>query len=299
MRILVTGASGYVGSEFVRSFFSLGDELITTDCRGDVDFLGDLTDSAFVGRLPEVEAVVHLASIQYFSPGLPSLGRGRYIIRNNQAMAANLAARYGASVRLVAVGSSMQYGPGVIDSRRRGQFVNSGPYSESKNLCYQILEKAFSNFCWLVPPVIVDSDRGGIVASLGKFASRFKVFPVISGGATSISVIHRQDIVKYLVAAVNSSIFGVIHCSSVDRLSFSSLASRIGSERGNSIVSVLPLHRKFVAVVSWVSFRLLLAKEQLGLVSSTQVLVSDSLPPFSFELKTRADVIDELVSSWR
>ena len=47
MRVLITGASGFLGSECLKQFKDHDHEVITTDKTGKVDLTGDLSDAVF------------------------------------------------------------------------------------------------------------------------------------------------------------------------------------------------------------------------------------------------------------
>jgi len=70
--ILITGAAGFLGKELVSSLRTKSIyRIITTDLRGDLDYIGDLSDPNFVRLLPEVNIVINCAAVQYASKTLP------------------------------------------------------------------------------------------------------------------------------------------------------------------------------------------------------------------------------------
>ena len=74
-RILITGASGLVGSTLKRLLLDTKFEIFTTDLIGDVNFRGDLKYSDFVNSLPEVDCIINCAAVQYLTPNIPFLKR--------------------------------------------------------------------------------------------------------------------------------------------------------------------------------------------------------------------------------
>src|SRR5690348_7162682 len=110
MKALVTGAAGFLGRECIRQLRAEGIETLSTDRSGDVDFRGDLSSREFCATLPDVDAVIHNAGVQYLSPDLPILSRRAWFERNNVQATANLARRYaGTPAHVVYVGTSMMY----------------------------------------------------------------------------------------------------------------------------------------------------------------------------------------------
>jgi nucleoside-diphosphate-sugar epimerase len=65
MRILVTGAAGYIGSALVRGLAAAGRDLLTTDQSAPADIIGNIAYPQFARSLitPEIDAVFHLASL--------------------------------------------------------------------------------------------------------------------------------------------------------------------------------------------------------------------------------------------
>src|SRR5881394_14539 len=94
MKTLVTGGAGFLGRECIRRLRDEGHDAVSTDRAGAVDIPGDLSDPKFCATLPDADAVVHCAAVQYLSPDLPLLARSAYFRRNNAEATACIARRY-------------------------------------------------------------------------------------------------------------------------------------------------------------------------------------------------------------
>jgi nucleoside-diphosphate-sugar epimerase len=92
--LLITRAAGFLGSECIVQLGRAGHTILTTDRRGTMDFLRDLSEAEFCSGLPAVDAVVHCGAVQYLSPDLPRLARARYFRRNYVLGTRNLVDRY-------------------------------------------------------------------------------------------------------------------------------------------------------------------------------------------------------------
>ena len=142
MRILVTGADGFVGRHLVRAAADAGHEVDAVVQRplGDGDDLrdhltgvqvADLVDSR---PLVETDAVVHLAGLAAVGP---SFANPQLYISANSAMFTNVAEaalEQSPSARIIAVSSGAVYGgeEGLIDETR--QVHMTSPYTVAKRL---------------------------------------------------------------------------------------------------------------------------------------------------------------------
>ena len=99
MNVLVTGGAGFLGLECVRQLRAAGHTPISTDRRAPADVHVDLTDASATSRLPDVNAIVHAAAVQYVSHNLPWLNRRSYFLANNVTAMVNLVRRYSGTGR--------------------------------------------------------------------------------------------------------------------------------------------------------------------------------------------------------
>ncbi|ANB07509.1 NAD-dependent dehydratase [Streptomyces ambofaciens] len=124
MRVLVTGAAGFIGSHVVAALRTRGHEPVGYDVREDPG--ADVRDPVAVGRaLAGVDAVCHQAAMVGLGSGFADAAE--YVSRNDLGTAVLLSAMAEAGVRrLVLAGSMVVYGEGHYACRRHG-VVRPGP----------------------------------------------------------------------------------------------------------------------------------------------------------------------------
>ncbi|MGV9251420.1 NAD-dependent epimerase/dehydratase family protein [Streptomyces sp. NPDC003697] len=124
MRVLVTGAAGFIGSHVVDVLRERGHEPVAYDVREDPG--ADVRDPAAVARaLTGVDAVCHQAAKVGLGDGVTDAAE--YVSRNDLGTAVLLAAMAEAGVRrLVLAGSMVVYGEGRYECARHG-LVRPGP----------------------------------------------------------------------------------------------------------------------------------------------------------------------------
>jgi dTDP-L-rhamnose 4-epimerase len=123
MRVLVTGAAGFIGRHIVSALAAAGHEVVCTDQRADADHSwapADLRDPVAVGRLLEgVHAVCHQAAKVGLGVSLDDLPE--YASHNDVGTAVLLAAMGRAGVGTLVLASSMVvYGEGAYRCRTHG-----------------------------------------------------------------------------------------------------------------------------------------------------------------------------------
>ncbi|MEV0199058.1 NAD-dependent epimerase/dehydratase family protein [Nonomuraea sp. NPDC050691] len=127
MRILVTGAAGFIGSHVAEALRAAGHEVSGLDRRaGDGHVVGDVRDADLLGRLlRRVDAVVHQAAKVGLGTGVRDLPD--YTSVNVHGTAVLLAAMAEHGVRRLVLASSMVvYGEGAYDCPRHG-LIRPGP----------------------------------------------------------------------------------------------------------------------------------------------------------------------------
>ncbi|MHC3469647.1 NAD-dependent epimerase/dehydratase family protein [Streptomyces sp. 7R007] len=124
MRVLVTGAAGFIGSHVVEALTAHGHEPVGFDVRADPAC--DVRDPAAVRRaLAGVDAVCHQAAM--VGLGVDFADAPRYVSRNDLGTAVLLTAMAESGVRrLVLAGSMVVYGEGRYACARHGA-VRPGP----------------------------------------------------------------------------------------------------------------------------------------------------------------------------
>jgi nucleoside-diphosphate-sugar epimerase len=279
VKALVTGTAGFLGRECLRQLRAEGLEALSTDRSGEVDFPGDLSNPEFCATLPDVDAVVHNAGVQYLSPDLPFLARRAYFERNNVQATANLARRYsGTKAHFTYVGTSMMYRVGEAVSSPKTPMIGKGVYSASKIAAWEKARALPNPTALMVPCIIAGPGRGGLFGPFARSISRFGAVVFPGDGLRPTHMVHVEDAASLLARIVTRRATGVFNAASPEPLSIGQWADAIGEELGVRRVRRLHLPLAPVEWISVASGYRLLAAEQLLLLRHGQVLdVRESL----------------------
>jgi nucleoside-diphosphate-sugar epimerase len=280
MRVLLTGAAGFLGSACRKILQLRGHQVLTTDRRGAVDLRGDLADPDFTAGLPDVETVVHAAAVQYVSPDLPLVRRQRYFERNNVVATRCLCARYGGrKVHFVNVGTSMMYRQcGAASYAPGSPMQGQGVYSNSKLAAQKAVESSFDEWSTIVPCIIGGPGREGLFRRFVRMIQRSGSVAFPGRGETPLHMVHVDDVAALaeLVAARRAR--GLFNAGAPEPLSIMRWIDEIAAELGVAGVRVRRFPLRPVHFLSALTGYRLLAREQLLMLAQPHVLdISGSL----------------------
>jgi nucleoside-diphosphate-sugar epimerase len=277
MRILVTGAAGFLGGRTATDLARRGHHVVTTDRRGDVAFVGDLADAVFAARLPDVDAVIHAAGVQYISPDLPVFARGPWFYRNNTLATSRLVDRYRQTeAHFVYVSTSMTYaqngavcGPGTL---RKAQ----GLYSDSKMRAESYVAAQMLKHASVVPCIIAGDGRGGLFVPFVRSMRRWGLAIVLGAGRNRLSLVHVEDVSSLLATIVERGATGTFNAAASDPVSLLDWVEEIEQTLHLRHVRRISIPYGLVRGLSVGAGYRLLAQEQLLLLNHDHVLSIDA-----------------------
>lgn len=274
MKTLVTGGAGFLGRECLRQLHAAGHAPVSTDRSGAVDFRGDLSAPEFCATLPDADAVIHCAAVQYLSPDLPLFAREAYFRKNNTEATACLARRYsGQATHFVFVGSSMMYEQNSAASYAPGSPMRAqGVYSASKLAAFEHVKRLPNRTAAVLPCIIAGPGRGGLFVPFSRSIARFGIAVFPGRGAHPVHMVHVEDAASLLVRVVAQGATGIFNAASPGPLSIEQWADAVGEELGVPHVRRIRLPLAPIQAASGATGYRLLAAEQLLMLRYPHVL---------------------------
>jgi nucleoside-diphosphate-sugar epimerase len=297
MKILLTGAAGFLGRACTTVLQNAGHEVVSTDRHGSVQIQGDLADAEFTRRLPPAEVVVHAAAVQYVSGDLPFWNRQLFFDRNNVRATRLLAERYsGQGTHFVNVGSSMMYRQcGALSYSPSSPMQGQGVYSESKLAAQRSVAALFRDWATVVPCIIGGPGREGLFRGFVRSIQRggFVAFP--GRGNVPTHLVHVDDVAALVELVTRVRATGFFNAGAPSPLSISQWTLEIASELGVDSIRMLRIPLGPVHLLSALTGYRLLAREQLLMLAQPHVLdVSRSLELGWAPTRTNARIIREI-----
>jgi nucleoside-diphosphate-sugar epimerase len=273
MVILVTGASGFLGTHCVSDLARRGHRVLTTDRRGPAAFLGDLGDPAFTAGLPDVDTVVHAAAVQYVSPDLPIWNRGRWFHRNNVVATRNLVERYRATrAHFIFVSTSMIYADHEGMCEAASPRGSQGTYSASKLAAEAYVTGACALSATVVPCIIAGEGRGGLFVPFVRSMRKLGVALVPGQGRNKVHLVHVEDVASLITLIAERRATGAYNAGGKEPVSIQEWIDEIEVALGlppvRRLIIPLALVRRVSASLGYIP----LAREQLSMLHRDHVL---------------------------
>ncbi|GAA1943420.1 NAD-dependent epimerase/dehydratase family protein [Agromyces allii] len=273
MRVLVTGASGFVGRRICAQLAANGHDVIATDRHGQ-RLAGDLADTAFASSLPDVDAVVHAAAVQYVTSPRPRFVRKRWFERNNVTATQNLADRYSGRVRyFLLIGTSMMY-----SQRHRATYATTDPltgegvYSRSKLEAYEVVERMDNPFGVLVPTIIGGPGRAGLFGMFVLTVQRWGLAAMPGACTAKTQMVHVDDVAALVRVMVDTEATGFRNAGGPDPLSISQWIDIVQSVVGVERVRRVRIPYWAIRFGAWLTAYRFLAREQTLMLGQDHVL---------------------------
>jgi NADH dehydrogenase len=186
MRVLVTGASGFIGQSLVRRLLERGHTVralvrkppLAAATSGLEYAVGDMTDHASLDRACQgIEGIVHLAC----ATGVADPTIVRAVNVDGTRALLDAAKKHGVQ-RFVFIST-------ISATRKR-----RGPYGQTKRLGEEMVAASGIPFVILRPSLVYGSARIGLFATLAAYLKSLPVVPVIGNGRIELDPVHVDDV---------------------------------------------------------------------------------------------------------
>jgi len=240
MKVFVTGATGFIGTETVRELISAGHQvvgLVRTEEKGaqltkaGAQFLvGSLDDHDVLAKgASESDAVIHLAFIHDFSDYAGSCAKDRVAI---ESMATAL---LGTGKPLVITSGTLSLPSGKLGTEDLEG--NSNPRSLNEIFALGFAGIGVKVSVVRLPPTVHGDGDQGFVPMLIKKAKESGVSAYIGDGESHWSAVHKRDAARAYVAVIEKGKGGRYHVVDEEGVRIKEIASLIAKKLGLEAVS--------------------------------------------------------------
>lgn len=298
MKILVTGANGFLGKHVVKRLKSDGHSVSTTDMSVGCDYVGDLSEQCFVCELPSVDVVVHCAAVQYVTKNKPILNWSEYFYRNNVVATKNLSKHFAQKCKqFVHIGTSMQYlQDGSPNYRESSPMQSQGVYSWSKLLAQKIIDGSTMKTATVIPCIIGGPGREGLFGGFVKNIQKFSIAIIPGSGNQNISIVHVDDVAELISSIIARGETGKFNAAARDAMSINEWANTVGRILGKERIFLMHVPLAPLALLARLTCFRLLASEQLIMLSKAHVLETTKAATVGcVARKTSSEVIVDIV----
>jgi nucleoside-diphosphate-sugar epimerase len=273
MRIVLTGASGFLGRACLSQLREQGHSVVSTDRAGPADLVGDLSEESFCRTLPACDTVIHAAAVHHVTR-LPLFRRRDYFVRNNVEATKNLCARYrDGSTHFVQIGTSMMYRQsGQDEYATSSPMAAQGVYSWSKVAAQVHVDELPNPTATVIPCIIGGRGREGLFRGFVRLmvGGGLVVFP--GEGTHKIQMVHVDDVASLIGTIVERGATGVFNAAGPEPLTIMQWIDHIEDELHLRPVRRFRLPLEPIRIASALSGYRLLAREQLLMLAQSHVL---------------------------
>lgn len=246
MKILVTGATGFVGSHLCELLISSGHEvfaLVRNPTKAKefkvtgIHIRGDLSDLNWTDQLPaDLDAVVHTAGIVH------SFNKQDFYDINAEAThkLINALKKY-KSLSFILISSQAAGGPATANKPATEDTSNAvSEYGRSKLKAEEYLAQAPTdwNKCAIRPPMVIGPRDPAVLDIFKMVKSGFVVSPGAKPENKQYSYVCVFDLVAFINHAVEKKLNGVFYCAYPKSISFAELIAAIGLELKKGFLTI-------------------------------------------------------------
>ncbi len=233
MKILLTGASGFIGRHLTRKLQSKGHTVIACSRKNGFDYTRMLSKKDWMPHLNHVDIIINCVGIIY------ETREQTFNSLHYQAPSALFRAGTDANVKRIIQISAL----GADDH-------SSAPYHITKKSADDILRSLPVNWFVLRPSLVYG--RGGKSTAFFKHLARFPVIPLMEGGLQPVQPVHINDLTDCIMHCLVSADTNItIDVVGAHAILFKDWLQLIRTSENHSKARIVSIPFKFCLVTAW------------------------------------------------